>query len=356
MAVKVFDKVLNKEVLVQELITPDIGIEIAHECLKPDIEVDVADIKEDEPQQQDVTDSFLKATIGLRCRALQSDSAQITQTFHYKDAYDSHGQWWDYYHGGIDLVRAYSQLDYATAHSAGIVDGIRTNCTGFEDGGSYGNYVLIKHANGYHTRYAHLAYGTIKVSVGQTVSKGQVLGYLDNTGTSYGGHLHFEVIDTGWNRIDPEPFLNANLPHIVTKEWVKIPVWLLKDTETGSWLKGWQEVNGKWYYLDPADGIMKTGWWYDPQYKGWFYLDPTNGDMQTGWVKVKGKWYFLARTTTGSDVKGKMKTGWLKDKNKWYYLNPKATSQYKEGEMFTGTHIIDGKTYYFDNNGALINS
>lgn len=344
MAVVLFDKVLQADVPIQEEITPDIGIEVPHECLKPEIEVDASNVKDDEKQK--VTQNFLRTTIGLRCRVLQSNSAQITQTFHYANAYDTHGQYWTYYHGGIDLVRAYSQLDYVTAHSAGIVDGIRLNCTGFEDGGSYGNYVLIKHANGYHTRYAHLAYGTIKVSVGQTVSKGQVLGYMDNTGTSYGGHLHFEVIDTGWNRIDPEKYLNADLPNMVTKKWSEEKRWFLYDGSKR--LTGWQKMGDKWYYLDNHNGMMYTGWVYDPNYKGWFYLD-SSGAMTTGWQKVNGKWYYLSPTTTGSDVKGKMKTGWLKNKNNWYYLDP------KDGYMYTGTHIIDGKTYYFDNSGKLLN-
>ena len=133
-----------------------------------------------------------------------------------------------------------------------------------------------------------------------------------------------------------------------TTEWIKVPVWVLKDLNTGNLLKGWQKDGDKWYYLDPATGIMKTGWWYDPQYKGWFLLGD-DGAMLTGWQKRKGKWYYLAPTTTGKDVKGKMVTGWLKNKNKWYYLDP------KDGFMYTGTHTIDGKTYKFADDGALIN-
>lgn len=147
-----------------------------------------------------------------KCRVLQCGDANITQTFHKANAYDRHGQKWSYYHGGIDLVKYDHYLDYITAHTAGTVVGIRTNCTGFEGGGSYGNYVLIKHKNGYHTMYAHLAYGTTKVKLGDKVKKGQVLAYMDNTGTSYGGHLHFEVRNKKGDRIDPEPYLNKDLP------------------------------------------------------------------------------------------------------------------------------------------------
>lgn len=147
-----------------------------------------------------------------KCRVLESQDANITQTFHYADAKDSHGRYWSYYHGGIDLVKYDHYLDYITAHTAGTVVGIRTDCTGFEEGGSYGNYVLLKHKNGYKTMYAHLAYGTVKVKLGQKVKRGQVLAYCDNTGTSYGGHLHFEIRNKEGIRVDPEPYLNTDLP------------------------------------------------------------------------------------------------------------------------------------------------
>ena len=147
-----------------------------------------------------------------KCRVLQSGDANITQTFHRANTTDRHGRYWDYYHGGIDLVRNPHYLDWIVAHTAGTVVGIRVNCTGFEGGGSYGNYVLLKHKNGYYTMYAHLAFGTQKVKLGDKVKKGQVLAYMDNTGTSYGGHLHWEVRNKEGGRIDPEPYLNADLP------------------------------------------------------------------------------------------------------------------------------------------------
>lgn len=57
--------------------------------------------------------------------------------------------------------------------------------------GGYGSYVVIKHGNGTQSLYAHL--GGVSVSAGQTVSKGQAIGTLGNTGRSTGPHLHFEI-------------------------------------------------------------------------------------------------------------------------------------------------------------------
>lgn len=64
--------------------------------------------------------------------------------------------------------------------------------------GGYGNFVQITHPSGYMTRYAHMN-ATPLVSAGETVDKGQVIGYVGNTGNSFGAHLHFEVWRSGVN-------------------------------------------------------------------------------------------------------------------------------------------------------------
>ena len=58
-------------------------------------------------------------------------------------------------------------------------------------GSSYGNYVVIAHSDGSRSLYAHQSQRA--VSVGQTVSQGQVIGYVGTTGSSTGNHLHFEI-------------------------------------------------------------------------------------------------------------------------------------------------------------------
>ena len=147
--------------------------------------------------------------MAVTSRVLLNKATSITQPYHINGQYG-----YNYDHYGIDLTGfngSYNVLDWIIAHTAGTVVDIRTNCTGFEYN-SYGNYVLLEHDNGMFTMYAHLAYGTTRVSYGQRVAAGQVLAYMDNTGTSYGGHLHWEVRNANGNMIDPEPYLNADLP------------------------------------------------------------------------------------------------------------------------------------------------
>lgn len=118
-------------------------------------------------------------------------------------------------HNGIDLVGAGYTLDYVVAHSDGAVVGVVSNInynTSKSGRRIYGNYVKIKHDNGMYTLYAHLRYGSVTVKLNQRVTKGQVLGYMGNTGYSFGAHLHFEVRNSNNIQIDPTPYVSADLP------------------------------------------------------------------------------------------------------------------------------------------------
>lgn len=117
-------------------------------------------------------------------------------------------------HKGIDLVGKGYTVDYIVAHSDGIVTSVRTDYKKTDKtGSSYGNYVKIKHNNGMFTLYAHLKYGSVKVKKGDKVTKGQVIAYMGATGRATGIHLHFEVRNNKDVRIDPTPYINADLPH-----------------------------------------------------------------------------------------------------------------------------------------------
>lgn len=70
--------------------------------------------------------------------------------------------------------------------------------------GGYGNYTCVQHSGSVSTCYAHQSrYGT---SAGASVSRGQVIGYVGNTGHSFGAHLHFEV-RVGGSPVDPMGYL-----------------------------------------------------------------------------------------------------------------------------------------------------
>ncbi len=87
------------------------------------------------------------------------------------------------WHSGTD-IGAPSGTPIHAADSGTVV-------TASYNSGGYGNYVILNHGNGYTTVYGHMT--SYCVSVGQTVSKGQVIGYVGSTGLSTGPHLHFEV-------------------------------------------------------------------------------------------------------------------------------------------------------------------
>lgn len=98
------------------------------------------------------------------------------------------GQYFAYYHKGIDIVNS-SSPDIVAADSG------RVKVSGWTDNTGYGRRVEIDHGNGYMTRYAHLA--STYVGVGEYVSKGQRIGRMGTTGRSTGIHLHLEVHRNG---------------------------------------------------------------------------------------------------------------------------------------------------------------
>ena len=93
------------------------------------------------------------------------------------------GRW--HSHSGVDIPAPSGTPIYAAQD--GIVTTIGTNRRS-----SYGYYCIISHGNGYATLYAHQC-RIPPLQEGQTVKKGQVIGYVGTTGSSTGNHLHFEL-------------------------------------------------------------------------------------------------------------------------------------------------------------------
>lgn len=98
-------------------------------------------------------------------------------------------------HQGIDIRALKGTPIIATA------DGIIVKA---DAEGDWGNLIVISHADGYQTRYAHLdGFNVIK---DQSVKKGEVIGYVGNTGLSKGSHLHYEILKEN-KRLNPLGFI-----------------------------------------------------------------------------------------------------------------------------------------------------
>lgn len=108
------------------------------------------------------------------------------------------GMRWGRLHAGVDIVAGEGTPIRAAA--AGTVALLQSEGSS----GGYGNYTCIQHGGGISTCYAHQSrFGT---SSGASVSQGQVIGYVGNTGHSFGAHLHFEVRVNG-SPVDPLGYL-----------------------------------------------------------------------------------------------------------------------------------------------------
>lgn len=103
-------------------------------------------------------------------------------------------------HSGIDFAASIGTPIYATAD--GKVISVDTKYSG------YGKVVEIDHGFGYHTRYAHM-HG-FAVRNGQSVRRGDLVGYVGNTGLSTAPHLHYEVLING-KQVDPVHYFYNDL-------------------------------------------------------------------------------------------------------------------------------------------------
>jgi murein DD-endopeptidase MepM/ murein hydrolase activator NlpD len=99
------------------------------------------------------------------------------------------------FHRGIDIRAAYGQDIEAAGPGRVVSAGAQ---------GGYGETVVIEHAGGLRTRYAHLS--AALVTPGQEVAAGQVVGRAGRSGRATGTHLHFEVTTATGDRVDPAVF------------------------------------------------------------------------------------------------------------------------------------------------------
>lgn len=127
------------------------------------------------------------------------------------------------FHRGIDLIDKNNKSDYIIAYESGIVIDARDGIEGYDTVKSSGNYVYIKHNDTYTTKYQHMKLGSVKVKKGDTINKGDIIGYTGATGYATGIHLHFEIRKNNVQE-DPLPYLEGTKTITKEKTYISTPV------------------------------------------------------------------------------------------------------------------------------------
>ncbi|MEV6329730.1 M23 family metallopeptidase [Streptomyces sp. NPDC051909] len=121
-------------------------------------------------------------------------------------SYNQGGAMWAHKHSGQDFAVPVG----TSVKAAGAGTVVKAGPNGGGDGPAYGNAIVVKHANGTYSQYAHLS--KIKVHIGQKVAAGQQIALSGNTGNSSGPHLHFEIRTTPnyGSAVNPAAFLRSH--------------------------------------------------------------------------------------------------------------------------------------------------
>lgn len=103
---------------------------------------------------------------------------------------------WGKFHNAVDISGTGEGSPIFAARE-GVVVTTEKACPnrgwyGSSCGGTYGNHVIISHGDNYYSMYAHMLQN-VTVEVGDTVKRGEVIGYMGNSGSSTGTHLHFGI-------------------------------------------------------------------------------------------------------------------------------------------------------------------
>ena len=113
------------------------------------------------------------------------------------------------FHPLLNTRKMHTGVDWACAIGTPIVASGNGTIEEVGHKGYYGNYIRIRHANGYQTAYGHMSRFAAGITEGTKVQQGQIIGYVGSTGLSSGPHLHFEVLVN--NRfVDP---MSIQVPH-----------------------------------------------------------------------------------------------------------------------------------------------
>ena len=216
--------------------------------------------------------------------------------------------------------------------------------------------------------------------------------HQDNVGwwySLYRGHYYKNEeaeINGKWYKFDDRGYMMTGWQLIWERNdsnYGNIKNWSYFDPVNGDKKNGWQNIDGKWYYLtkdgtlmgdqyidgkhyyfDPVNGDMQTGWLSKQENSdtNWLYFDPVSGAQVTGWQKIDGKWYYFpnyaikgfqnidGKTYYFDPINCDMQTGWVS--KQLDYGTEKYYFDLESGEQLLGWQDIDGKRYYFSKSGA----
>lgn len=168
-------------------------------------------------------------------------------------------------------------------------------------------------------------------------------GYMKTGWLNYYGSWYYlgtkddGAMKTGWQQVGGTWYYMYDSGVMAANTWIGD----YYVNNSGAWVVGkvkpqpkWIKSGFRWWYCH-SDGSYTTNGW---EYIGntWYYFDGA-GWMQTGWLQTGGHWYYLGGANDGA-----MKTGWQQVKNVWYYM-------YESGEMAADTWIGE---YYVNADGA----
>ncbi len=191
---------LEKQIAAAEAVIADLEQDIAkykeeyetnasqEASIRAAIDQKVAELERQQELQRQQGQTVVSGSGQFMWPVAGTSTANVTSSFGYR----VHPIFGDKrFHSGID-ISANSGTTIMAADSGTVVTAVYSS--------SYGNYVVISHGGGTTTLYAHMS--SMAVSAGQTVTKGQTIGYVGSTGWSTGPHCHFEV-KIGGQLVDP---------------------------------------------------------------------------------------------------------------------------------------------------------
>ncbi len=161
---------------------------------------------------------FIKKLLEVKNNVLKNKVHYLTDDFTTRNSNRTHN--------GMDFIGKNYGADYVIAVEKGKV-------IAASYGKSTGYYVEIEHPNKVISRYLHLKKNSITVKKGEEVKKGQIIGYMGNTGDATGVHLHFAIKVNG-KQVDPKPYLLGEKGFLNKKTDI---IYQVYDNNRKQWLK-----------------------------------------------------------------------------------------------------------------------